>query len=69
MSIILIGFDGKEPQIGNEVFMVSTAVLVDDVQVGDKASIWFGAVLWGDFGGSIITTTQRTIVDWGERVR
>jgi carbonic anhydrase/acetyltransferase-like protein (isoleucine patch superfamily) len=51
---MLIEFDGKRPQIGNEVFIAPTAVLIGDVQVGDKASIWFNAVLRGDFGGSII---------------
>jgi carbonic anhydrase/acetyltransferase-like protein (isoleucine patch superfamily) len=51
---MLIEFDGKRPQIGNEVFMAPTAVLIGDVQVGDKASIWFNAVLRGDFGGRII---------------
>lgn len=51
---MLIEFEGKKPQIGRDVFIAPTAVLIGDVQVGDNASIWFGAVLRGDFGGSII---------------
>ena len=36
------------PTIGADVFLAPTAVLVGDVRVGDRANIWFGAVLRGD---------------------
>jgi carbonic anhydrase/acetyltransferase-like protein (isoleucine patch superfamily) len=45
---ILLELDGKSPAIGREVFLAPTAVLVGDVRVGDRANIWFGAVLRGD---------------------
>ncbi len=45
---ILLELDGKAPAIGREVFLAPTAVLVGDVRVGDRANIWFGAVLRGD---------------------
>lgn len=47
---MLIEFAGKRPRIGKDVFIAPTAVLIGDVEVGDGASIWFSAVLRGDFG-------------------
>jgi carbonic anhydrase/acetyltransferase-like protein (isoleucine patch superfamily) len=44
----LIELDGVSPSIGADVFLAPTAVLVGNVHVGDRASIWFGAVLRGD---------------------
>lgn len=45
---ILIELDGVSPSIGAGVFLAPTAVLIGDVVVGDRASIWFGTVLRGD---------------------
>lgn len=47
---MLIEFEGKKPKIGKNVFIAPTAVLIGDVEVGDNSSIWFSAVLRGDFG-------------------
>ncbi|MEM7539543.1 MAG: gamma carbonic anhydrase family protein [Chloroflexota bacterium] len=47
---MLIEFDSKKPRIGNNVFIAPTAVLIGDVEIGDDTSIWFGAVLRGDYG-------------------
>lgn len=47
---MLIKFKGKEPTIGNDVFIAPNATLIGDVRVGDGSSIWFGAVLRADFG-------------------
>ncbi len=44
----IIELDGITPTIGDGVFLAPTAVLVGDVRVGDRANIWFGAVLRGD---------------------
>lgn len=51
---MLIELDGKKPQIGENVFIAPTAVLIGDVRVGDGSSIWFGAVLRADFGSITI---------------
>lgn len=51
---MLVEFDGKRPQIGRDVFIAPTAVLIGDVVVQDGASIWFNAVLRADFGGRMI---------------
>jgi carbonic anhydrase/acetyltransferase-like protein (isoleucine patch superfamily) len=45
---MLIELGGIRPTIGRDVWIAPTAVLVGDVHVGDRASIWFGAVLRGD---------------------
>ena len=44
----LIEIDGVAPTIGRDVFLAPTAVLTGDVRIGDRASVWFGAVLRGD---------------------
>ena len=45
----IIPYEEKEPQIHPGAFIAPTAVLVGDVTVEDGASVWFGAVLRGDF--------------------
>ena len=45
---MLIELGGIRPTIGEDVWIAPTAVLAGDVRVGDRASIWFGAVLRGD---------------------
>ena len=41
-------FGDKEPQVGPGTFLADNAVLVGDVTVGTRSSIWYGAVLRGD---------------------
>ncbi len=47
---MLVEFEGKKPQVGKGVFIAPTATLIGDVEVGEGASIWYGAVLRADFG-------------------
>ena len=44
----LVEVNGVAPQIGDDVWLAPTAVLIGDVRVGDRANVWFGAVLRGD---------------------
>jgi carbonic anhydrase/acetyltransferase-like protein (isoleucine patch superfamily) len=44
-----ISLDGKEPQVAPGAFIAPTAVLIGDVVVEEGASVWFRAVLRGDF--------------------
>ncbi len=44
----ILRFNGKTPQIGEGVFVAPTASIIGDVEIGEGASIWFGAVLRGD---------------------
>lgn len=41
-------FGGKHPRIGKGAFVEDSAQLIGDVEIGEDASIWFGAVLRGD---------------------
>jgi carbonic anhydrase/acetyltransferase-like protein (isoleucine patch superfamily) len=45
---ILRPFKGVTPRIGGGVFLAETAAVVGDVAVGERSSIWYGAVLRGD---------------------
>lgn len=44
----IVELGGVRPSIGADVWLAPTAVLIGDVHVGDRANIWFGAVLRGD---------------------
>jgi carbonic anhydrase/acetyltransferase-like protein (isoleucine patch superfamily) len=44
----IVELDGVRPTIGRDVWLAPTAVLIGDVRVGDRSSVWFGAVLRGD---------------------
>ncbi len=44
----ILSFNGKTPRIGKGAFIAPTAALIGDVEIGDGASVWFGAVLRGD---------------------
>jgi carbonic anhydrase/acetyltransferase-like protein (isoleucine patch superfamily) len=44
----IVELDGVRPTIGEGVWLAPTAVLIGDVHVGDRANVWFGAVLRGD---------------------
>ncbi len=50
----LLPFDGKEPNIAPDAFVAPTAVLIGDVVVEEGASVWFGAVLRGDFDRIVV---------------
>jgi carbonic anhydrase/acetyltransferase-like protein (isoleucine patch superfamily) len=50
----LIEYMGKLPRVAEGAFLAPTAVLIGDVEVQAGASIWFGAVLRGDFGGIVV---------------
>jgi carbonic anhydrase/acetyltransferase-like protein (isoleucine patch superfamily) len=51
---MIFEFHHKRPRIGKNVFIAPTAVIIGDVEIGDGASIWYGAVLRGDEGRIII---------------
>ena len=45
---MILEYKGKKPNIGENVFVAPTAVVVGDVEIQAGASIWFGAVVRGD---------------------
>src|SRR6202012_3010514 len=44
----IVTLDGGTPQIGADVYLAPTATLIGDAHIGDRATVWFGAVLRGD---------------------
>ena len=45
----LFEFEGKRPQVHPSAFVAPTATLVGDVVVEEGASVWYGAVIRGDY--------------------
>ncbi len=48
------GFDGKEPRVADDAFVAPNATLIGDVVLEAESSVWFGAVLRGDFGRIVV---------------
>jgi carbonic anhydrase/acetyltransferase-like protein (isoleucine patch superfamily) len=44
----------RQPRLGKQVYLASTAVVVGDVKLGDHASVWYGAVLRGDINRIVV---------------
>src|SRR5918992_1388648 len=51
-----IEFAGRRPVVDEGAFVAPTAVLIGDVTVAAGASVWYGAVLRGDFGPIVVGT-------------
>jgi carbonic anhydrase/acetyltransferase-like protein (isoleucine patch superfamily) len=45
----IVEVNGLTPTIGEDVWLAPTAVLIGDVRLGDRANVWFGAVLRADY--------------------
>ncbi len=45
----IVELDGVRPTIGEGVYLAPTAVLIGNVHIGDRVTVWFGTVLRGDF--------------------
>jgi carbonic anhydrase/acetyltransferase-like protein (isoleucine patch superfamily) len=50
----LFEFEGKRPVVHPDAFVAATATLVGDVVVEAGASVWYGAVLRGDYAPVIV---------------
>ena len=45
---IIRPFGGKAPRLDPSAFLVESAAVVGDVELGPESSVWFGAVIRGD---------------------
>jgi carbonic anhydrase/acetyltransferase-like protein (isoleucine patch superfamily) len=45
---LVLPWDGKQPAIGENVFLAPNASVIGETTLGEGVSIWFGAVLRGD---------------------
>ena len=62
---MIIELNGKRPIIDKGVYVAPNAVIAGDVTIGEKANIWFGAVIRGDEGKISIgprTSVQDNVV-------
>lgn len=50
----LFAFEGKRPRVHPTAFVAPTAVLVGDVTVEERASVWYNAVLRADFNPIVV---------------
>ena len=50
----LYAFEGKSPQVHPTAFIAPTASIVGDVVIEEDASVWYGAVIRGDYSQVIV---------------
>ena len=50
----LYAFGGEEPHVPDDAFVAPSATLIGSVELGRESSVWFGAVLRGDFERIVI---------------
>ena len=50
----LYAFEGKKPHVADDSFIAPSAALIGDVVLEAEASVWFGAVLRGDFDRIVV---------------
>jgi carbonic anhydrase/acetyltransferase-like protein (isoleucine patch superfamily) len=50
----LYSFEGKSPRIHPTAFIAPTATIVGDVTIEENASVWYNAVVRGDFSPIVI---------------
>jgi carbonic anhydrase/acetyltransferase-like protein (isoleucine patch superfamily) len=50
----LFSFEGKSPRIHPTAFIAPTAVIIGDVTIEERASVWYNAVVRSDFAPIVI---------------
>jgi len=50
----LFSFEGKHPTIHPSAFIAPTAVIIGDVTIEERASVWYNAVLRSDFNPIVV---------------
>ena len=48
VKMVIRSYGDKKPTLGSQVYVDDSAVVIGDVRLGDKASVWPGAVLRAD---------------------
>lgn len=48
MRALILPYGETAPRFGAEVFLAPTATVVGDVRLGDRVSVWYGAIIRGD---------------------
>lgn len=55
--------DGLAPQLGEGAWVADSAQVIGEVQMGDHASVWYGAVVRGDCGEVIRIGNRSNVQD------
>ncbi len=50
----VLSFEGKSPRIDRSAFIAATAVIIGDVTIEARASVWYNAVVRGDIAPIVI---------------
>jgi len=50
----LFSFEGKHPRVHPSAFIAATAVIIGDVTIEERASVWYNAVVRSDFSPIVI---------------
>jgi len=58
----VLAFGAHRPRLGQQVFLAETATVIGDVEIGEEASVWYGALLRGDVG-SIVVGARTNVQD------
>lgn len=45
---MILPFEGKFPKLHESVFVVESACIIGDVEIGENSSVWFNTVIRGD---------------------
>jgi gamma-carbonic anhydrase len=48
LRALVLPYGDREPRFGSEVFLAPTASVIGDVELGDRVSVWYSAVVRGD---------------------
>jgi carbonic anhydrase/acetyltransferase-like protein (isoleucine patch superfamily) len=46
--MIVRAYNGRQPRLGERVFVAENAAVIGDVEIGDDCSIWYSATVRGD---------------------
>lgn len=61
----ILSYRGIHPRIHPSAFVAPTATVIGNVEIGEEASVWFGAVIRGDEPEHVIRVGARTSVQDG----
>jgi carbonic anhydrase/acetyltransferase-like protein (isoleucine patch superfamily) len=57
---------GKAPAMSNDTFIAPNAAVIGNVSLGDRTSVWYGAVVRGDFNavkiGAMTSVQDRAVI-------
>ena len=69
---MLIAIDGKTPQVAESAWIGPGAIVIGDVVIGERSTVWPGAVIRGDFApiriGANVHVEDNVVIHSGEGI-